>query len=217
MLGPAKCLRAQITGRELSVRLPTVTGFARKSLISPCSLSVLCVSVVVFSNSSLTTAVQRTQRLHREEGRQRLFGQTRLGPICEILRRDLGGIPLGTRVSAARQYNLTSVSRVGVRGLRIAVERQVEFEILFHFGTAGEGLDMTLDSIPKEVSARVIAVDASGSGGLRLMDMGIVPGAPVRVINRAPLGDPIRIFVRNYHMALRCEEARSVHVTLCDD
>lgn len=76
---------------------------------------------------------------------------------------------------------------------------------------------MTLDSIPKEVVARVVAVDASGSGGLRLMEMGIVPGAPVRVLNRAPLGDPIRIFVRNYHLALRCEEARSVHVALCDE
>jgi Fe2+ transport system protein FeoA len=76
---------------------------------------------------------------------------------------------------------------------------------------------MTLDSIPKKVSARVVSVDASGSGGLRLMEMGFVPGAPVRVVDRAPLGDPIRIFLRNYHLALRCEEARAVHVTLCEE
>lgn len=76
---------------------------------------------------------------------------------------------------------------------------------------------MTLDSIPKNVGARVVAVDVSGSGGLRLMEMGIVPGAPVRVVKCAPLGDPIQIFVRNYHLALRREEARSVHVTLCEE
>ena len=76
---------------------------------------------------------------------------------------------------------------------------------------------MTLDSIPRKVSARVVAVDASGSGGLRLMEMGIVPGAQVQVVNCAPLGDPIRILVRNYHLALRREEARSIHVTLPDE
>ena len=71
---------------------------------------------------------------------------------------------------------------------------------------------MTLDSIPKKVSARVVAVDPAASGGLRLMEMGIVPGAPVQVVNCAPLGDPIRILVRNYQLALRREEARSIHV-----
>jgi len=76
---------------------------------------------------------------------------------------------------------------------------------------------MTLDSIPKKARARVVAVDPDGSGGLRLMEMGIIPGAEVLVVNRAPLGDPIRIFVSNYHLALRREEARSVDVTLCTD
>lgn len=84
-------------------------------------------------------------------------------------------------------------------------------------GLAERPQNMTLDSIPRKANARVVAVDASGSGGLRLMEMGIVPGTPVTVVNSAPLGDPIRIFVKGYHLALRREEARSVHVTLCDD
>jgi len=37
--------------------------------ISLCNLWVLCVSVVVVSNYSLTTETQRTQRLHRGPGR----------------------------------------------------------------------------------------------------------------------------------------------------
>lgn len=73
---------------------------------------------------------------------------------------------------------------------------------------------MTLDILPTQVSARVVSVDTAGSGGLRLMEMGIVPGARVRVVNRAPLGDPMRIFVSDYHLALRREEARSIQVAL---
>ena len=75
-------------------------------------------------------------------------------------------------------------------------------------------LNMTLDSMPTQVSAQVVSVDTAGQGGLRLMEMGIVPGARVLVLNRAPLGDPIRIFVSNYHLALRREEARSIEVAL---
>jgi ferrous iron transport protein A len=76
---------------------------------------------------------------------------------------------------------------------------------------------MTLDSIPRKTMARVVAVDAAAGSGLRLMEMGIVPGAPVLVVNRAPLGDPIRILVSNYQLALRREEARTIHVALSDD
>lgn len=76
---------------------------------------------------------------------------------------------------------------------------------------------MTLDSIPKQKRARVIAVDTSGSGGLRLMEMGLIPGASVRVVKSAPLGDPIQILVGNYHLALRRQEARGIQVTLSEE
>ena len=76
---------------------------------------------------------------------------------------------------------------------------------------------MTLDSIPRKVGARVVSVAAPENGGLRLMEMGIVPGAPVQVLNCAPLGDPLQILVRNDRLALRREDAQSVHVTLCTE
>jgi len=75
-------------------------------------------------------------------------------------------------------------------------------------------LNMTLDAIPTKTGARVISVDTAATGGLRLLEMGIVPGARVVVLNRAPLGDPIRIGVGNYHLALRRQEARSIQVAL---
>jgi ferrous iron transport protein A len=74
---------------------------------------------------------------------------------------------------------------------------------------------MTLDRIPRNVNARVVSVEASEAHGLRLMEMGLVPGASVRVVRSAPLGDPIQVCVRNYHLALRRVEARAITVELC--
>ena len=75
---------------------------------------------------------------------------------------------------------------------------------------------MTLDMIPQNVMARVTAVAPADRHSLRLMEMGVVPGAPVRVVKAAPLGDPIHVCVRNYHLALRRAEAKSITVTLHD-
>jgi len=73
---------------------------------------------------------------------------------------------------------------------------------------------MTLDSIPNNVMARISSVDSKGAHGLRLMEMGLVPGAPVRIVKAAPLGDPIQICIHNYHLALRRTEARVIEVTI---
>jgi Fe2+ transport system protein FeoA len=75
---------------------------------------------------------------------------------------------------------------------------------------------MTLDSIPHDVMARIHSVKATDAHGLRLMEMGLVPGAPVRVVKCAPLGDPIQVCIHNYHLALRRTEARSIQVTVED-
>ena len=76
---------------------------------------------------------------------------------------------------------------------------------------------MTLDRIPLDTMARVSSVEATDAHGLRLMEMGVVPGAPVRVVKAAPLGDPIQVCVRDYHLALRRSEARSIEVVLDDN
>ena len=70
-----------------------------------------------------------------------------------------------------------------------------------------------LDALPRGVQARVLRMEGSGPVAKRLMEMGIVPGAPVSVVRSAPLGDPIEIRVRGYHLALRRSEARTITVT----
>lgn len=72
----------------------------------------------------------------------------------------------------------------------------------------------TLDQLPFGVEARVVAVRGDNAVARRLMEMGVVPGAPVRVIKYAPLGDPIEIRVRGYNLALRRNEAQTIAITI---
>lgn len=75
----------------------------------------------------------------------------------------------------------------------------------------------TLDRLPLGASARVLAVNGEGAVARRLMEMGVVPGAPVRVVKTAPLGDPMEVRVRGYSLALRREEARTISVATGDE
>lgn len=73
---------------------------------------------------------------------------------------------------------------------------------------------MTLDRIPVDTMATVASVAATDAHSLRLMEMGVVPGAPVRVVKVAPLGDPIQVCIRDYHLALRRSEACAIEVVI---
>ena len=66
--------------------------------------------------------------------------------------------------------------------------------------------------LPLGVAARVLNVQGASAIARRLMEMGIVPGAPIKVVRTAPLGDPIQVCLRNYHLALRLLEARAITV-----
>ena len=77
--------------------------------------------------------------------------------------------------------------------------------------------DSSLARLPVGVQARVIAINGSNPVARRLMEMGVVPGAPVRVIKTAPLGDPMEIRIRGYHLALRRTEAQTITVTAVTD
>jgi ferrous iron transport protein A len=47
---------------------------------------------------------------------------------------------------------------------------------------------------------------------VKLMEMGCLPGAPVRFNFTAPLGDPICISVAGYELSLRLEEADTISI-----
>lgn len=79
-----------------------------------------------------------------------------------------------------------------------------------------EPATVSLDRLRIGARARVLSVKGAGAIARRLMEMGVVPGAPVRVVKCAPLGDPLEVRVRNYHLALRRSEAQTISVVMSD-
>jgi ferrous iron transport protein A len=47
---------------------------------------------------------------------------------------------------------------------------------------------------------------------VKLMEMGCLPGAPVRFNFTAPFGDPICISISGYELSLRLEEAATISI-----
>ncbi len=73
-------------------------------------------------------------------------------------------------------------------------------------------MTMTLATLATHASASVTAVTGDGSLRRRLLELGLVPGVPVKLLRRAPLGDPLVIQVRGYDLSLRRAEAERVEV-----
>ena len=58
-----------------------------------------------------------------------------------------------------------------------------------------------------------VAGYAGGDPPGRLLEMGLLPGTPVEVVRLAPLGDPMDLRVRGFHLSVRKQEAARVLVT----
>lgn len=70
----------------------------------------------------------------------------------------------------------------------------------------------SLMQVPRKTEVVIAAVEGSRSFRRRLMEMGLVPGTPIRVIDVAPLGDPLEIEVRNSRLSIRKAEAAQIRV-----
>lgn len=60
--------------------------------------------------------------------------------------------------------------------------------------------------------ARVTSVDGSDDVGVRLLEMGLIPGTEVKLLGTAPLGDPLEFELRGYRLSVRKNEAARVAV-----
>jgi len=61
----------------------------------------------------------------------------------------------------------------------------------------------------------VTVIDIKGGGMVksRLMAMGVIKGSKIAVEKVAPLGDPIDVRVRGYHLSFRKSEAELISVS----
>ena len=70
----------------------------------------------------------------------------------------------------------------------------------------------TLSALPLGQKGRVLGFSLPPEQRQRLLEMGLTVGAQFEVVRFAPMGDPIDIKVRGYHLSLRKKEASGVRV-----
>lgn len=70
----------------------------------------------------------------------------------------------------------------------------------------------SLDQVPHKTRVIVDRVGGARSYRRRLMEMGLLPGTELAIVNVAPFGDPLEIEVRGCRLSIRRHEAALVQV-----
>ena len=70
----------------------------------------------------------------------------------------------------------------------------------------------SLVSLPVGMKGVVTEVAVPPEQRGRLLELGLVAGTEVELVRFAPLGDPVEIKVRGYHLSLRRHEAEQILV-----
>ena len=75
---------------------------------------------------------------------------------------------------------------------------------------------MTLKEL--KIGGSAVITEVGGEGALRqhFLDMGVIPGAEVKVLKYAPLGDPMELLIHGYSLSLRLADAAQIKVTELD-
>lgn len=71
---------------------------------------------------------------------------------------------------------------------------------------------MTLKDLKVGQTGTIRKNHTSGALKQRFMDMGITKGVVVKVLKIAPLGDPIEIEIRGYHLSIRKSDAQNIEI-----
>jgi len=71
-----------------------------------------------------------------------------------------------------------------------------------------------LTALPVGTAATVAEIKVPPEHRSRLLEMGLLVGTPVELVRFAPLGDPVEIKVRGYHLTLRKHEAEQIFVQM---
>ena len=70
----------------------------------------------------------------------------------------------------------------------------------------------TLDKVALRQQVVIASIGGARTFRRRLMEMGLVPGTRVSVVNVAPLGDPLELDVRDSRLSIRRGEAAHIAV-----
>ena len=71
---------------------------------------------------------------------------------------------------------------------------------------------LSLRALREGQSATIAGISAEAEMGRRIRDMGLIPGAKIQVIGRAPLYDPVALRLAGFTLTLRSKEADFITV-----
>ena len=80
-----------------------------------------------------------------------------------------------------------------------------------------EGPLLRLDQVEPGRTVKVVHLHGRGLSRRRLLSVGMVPGAVVRVLRRAPLEDPVEYRVKGSDYSIRRRDARLVEVRYLEE
>ena len=77
---------------------------------------------------------------------------------------------------------------------------------------SGAAPGVALSELAAGDGGKIVALELPPEAKQRLLEMGMTVGARVEVTRFAPLGDPVEIKVRGYHLSIRKHEAAGIRV-----
>ena len=76
---------------------------------------------------------------------------------------------------------------------------------------------LTIDKLQLNQYARIVSVGGEGASRMHFLDMGLIPGAVLKVVGRAPTGDPIQLQINGYALTLRQSDAAGIETEPVSD
>ena len=73
-------------------------------------------------------------------------------------------------------------------------------------------MSTTLSELKPGEKGQIEKVSGAGAVKRRIADMGVTKGSLVEVVRVAPMGDPMEVRIKGYHLSLRKEEAADIAV-----
>ena len=71
---------------------------------------------------------------------------------------------------------------------------------------------MTLNELKIGKSAKILKVGGEGALRRHFLDMGLIPGAVVKLVKFAPMGDPMELLIHGYELTLRIDDAKQIEI-----
>jgi Fe2+ transport system protein FeoA len=121
------------------------------------------------------------------------------------------GLAVGDEFEITKCHNNSGPVELQNNGRSILVGKELAAKLIVE---TSKNYCATLDKMRVGDTVEIINVNSEGDIRYRLLDMGLVRGEEMEVVRFAPLGDPIEVKIKGFHLSLRLEEACSIDVKL---